>query len=157
MYLVAVVVVLIMLLIWVSWCASTVNEDYMYGFWVAEGDDFCESSDIKSMMMFIGAPCVQYCPPCVTRACYIVIMDNLSSQGFTMSYYPGWSGLGNDVYTVRASVDFDEEAIWPERVMMSVDMSDGVLTVRSGDTLYARLNKQHYITNMAKFLPANDK
>ncbi len=156
-YLVAIIIVIIILLVLVMWWNTLANERYMYGFWVAEGDDFCDSSEISSMMMFIGEPVIQYCPPAITRVCYIVIMDNLCNQGFTMSHWPGWTGINIGApYIINAKVVFDEEDIWPQSITMSFDMQDGVLKVWAGDTMYARLNKQHDTTNVAKLLSSMD-
>ncbi len=74
-----------------------------------------------------------------------------------MKYYPGWSGLSTEKYTVNAGVEFDEEPIWPDNITVSIDVYSGTLTVYSGDTLYARLNKQHDITNVARLLAVSDE
>jgi len=151
-YLIAIIIVITILLVLSVWRNTLTDEQYMYGFWVAEGDDFCESSEISSMMIFIGEPVIHYCPPAVTRACYIVIMNGMCSQGFTLRYRPGWTGLDVGKYVVVAGVTFDDEDIWPHVVNVSVDMSNGVLKIWADDTIYARLNKQHDTTNVARLL-----
>ncbi len=149
-YLVAIVVVIILILVSAKWNTATF-EDYLYGFWLAEDDEFCAESDIKGMLLFIGEPTGWFS---TTRVCYLVIMDGLCNQSFTMNYWSGWAGIGIGKYTISSALTFDNESVWPERVNMSIDMSSGLLKVYAGDTLYAKLVKQHDTTNIAKQLAA---
>lgn len=145
---------LILVAVILIYTASTWNvntyEDYLYGFWVADGDEFCEESDIDSMLLFIGdRECGWFSN---TRTCYIIIMNDLCNQGFTLTYKTGWAGIGVGVYRTRAHVEFDEDAIWPEDVLVDVDMRAGTLRVHADGTEYARLHKQHETSNVAKLL-----
>lgn len=147
-YLITIIIVVIILLIYAAACAHTADEEYLYGFWVADDDEFCEESEIDGMMVFIGEPNRGWFT--TERCCYIVIMNDLCSQGFSINYSPPWPGLCGGEYTITASVTFDEETIWPESVKITVNMQNGTLKVHSGDTIYAKLTKQHETTNVAR-------
>jgi hypothetical protein len=149
MYAVMIVIIVIVLYNLATWNCNS-YEDYLYGFWVAEGDEFCETAEIDSMLVFIGEPDRGWVSQ--TRTCYIIIMNDLCNQGFKLTYRCGWTGIGVGKYCVRADVEFDEEDIWPETVSVTVDMRDGTMKIHSGDTVYARLHKQHDTTNSCRQL-----
>jgi hypothetical protein len=73
-----------------------------------------------------------------------------------MKYWPSYGGLCVGEYKFTADISFDEEDIWPQTVKISLDMRDGVLRVFSDDVMYARLNKQHDTTNVAKLLSSTE-
>jgi len=136
-------------------------EDYLYGFWTADGDEFCENAEINSMMMFIGEIEASErfndfkwwnC----TRGCYVIIMDDIANQGFTLTYRPGWTGVGIGVYRVRATAEFDEPEfpLWEGEVCVDVDIVKGTLQIHSDGTVYAKLHRQNDISNAAKMLEA---
>ena len=137
--------VVFVLYILATWHTRT-NEDYLYGFWVADGDAFCEESDIESMLVFIGEPTGWWK---ATRMCYIIIMDDLCNQGFTMKYRRGWAPTVGK-YSISADVVFDDIPIWEDNVTFTHDIRDGTLTICSGDTIYAKLTKEHDTTNLAR-------
>lgn len=149
-YLIAIIIFVIVLSLYflATWNTST-YEDYLYGFWVAEGDDFCEESEIDSMLVFIGNAEGGFT---VERTCYIIIMNDLCNQGFTLSYRPGWASAGVGKYSVFATVKFDDEDIWDDCVKITVDMRDGTMKISSGDTIYAKLTKQLDTSNMCREL-----
>ncbi len=149
-YLVAIIVVILLILVSAKWNTSTF-ENYLYGFWLAEDDDFCAESGIKGMMLFIGEPTGRLS---TSRVCYLVITDGLCNQSLTMDYWSSWAGIGIGKYTISPSLTFDDENVWPEKVDITVDMCSGLLRIYAGDTLYAKLVKQHDITNVAKQLAA---
>jgi hypothetical protein len=122
-----------------------IYEQYIYGFWVADDNEFCHQAGIKSMLLFIGEPTgVMY----TTRTCYIIIMDNMSNQSFTLQYIPfGWF-IGK--YRIYANVEFSDEQIWESRVCIDVNMTNGTLEISAGDIVYARLTKQHETTNITR-------
>jgi hypothetical protein len=143
--LVAVVIVLFLVITYFIYKNSAQNEDYLYGFWLADGDDFCARSGINSMLLFIGRPDSGWLS--VTRPCYIIIMNNLCNQGLTLTYSPRyWPGS----YGLDVRAEFDDESIWPENVRVTTDIHTGTLVVTSGDTIYAELTKQHDTTNAAR-------
>lgn len=148
MNVVAAIIIVILLVIWKQ---STVASDYLYGFWVAEGDEFCESADIDSIMLFIGKPYSESWKEramCMVRSnCYLVIMDNMCNQGLTLKYRRGPFSAGTHF---TASVEFAEDPVWPEEVTIDVSVADGTLTITHDGTTYARLYKQHDTTHMAK-------
>jgi hypothetical protein len=148
--LIAIIIVVIVLLMFIASQSRVADEDYLYGFWVADDDEFCAESEIDSMMLFIGEPDKGWFSN--DRQCYIVIMNDLCSQSMTINYSPPWPGIGGCEYTISANVKFDEEDIWPESVKMTVNMQSGTLKVYSGDTIYAKLTKQHETTNVARRL-----
>jgi hypothetical protein len=141
---VLIVVILVVLYKLATWNVSS-QEEYMYGFWTAEGDDFCEESEIDAMMVMIGTAEPTWWS--VQRTCHIIIMNDISNQGFTLKYHTGWAGIGVSKYRVHCEVEFEDEQIWPENVVLEIDMQRGTLCVWNGDVMYARLNKQHEITN----------
>lgn len=148
-YAVIIIILIIVLYNLATWNTSS-YEDYLYGFWVAEGDEFCEESEIESMLVFIGEPDCSFRSR--SRTCYIIIMNNLCNQGFTLNYRPGWASIGVGQYRIYADVEFDEDDIWPEQVCVDVDMRDGSMKVHADGTVYARLSKQHDTTNIARSL-----
>ncbi len=157
-YFTAFVIVLILIVLYkfAMWNTST-YEDYLYGFWAAEDDEFCESSDIESMMILIGESECGWTG--TSRTCYIVIMDDICNQGFTLSYRPGWSGIGVGRYRINACVQFDDEQIWADRVCIDVDVRMGTMKIhgvneKGKKIVYAKLHKQHEISNLCRDLGA---
>lgn len=151
------VIILIILIIFYTifnWNTSA-YEDYLYGCWVAEDDAFCESAEIDSMMIFVGEP-ERAGWSSVVRNCYLIIMTDMANDGFTLEYSPPWGGVGIGKYSLRARVKFDEDQLWDENVTVTVDMRKGTMKIRSGDMVYAKLNKQHDITNVARDLEGDD-
>lgn len=122
-------------------------EDYLYGFWTACGDDFCDDAGIDSMLLFLG-PAEGLCTQ--TRVGYVVIMNDLCNQGVTLKYTRGWGGPGISKYTINADVEFDDAQIWEDRVKIEVDIITGRMVIRSADTVYARLEKVNDVTNIAR-------
>lgn len=128
-----------------TWNTNT-NEDYLYGFWIADGDDFCKDSEIDSIMLFIGEPEKSYWT--VSRKCHLIIMNDICNQGLTITYKIGWSSPTLTEYTVRIKAEFEEEPMWPEDLLLTIDIRHGTLTIKDDDdVVYAQLQKQHEITN----------
>lgn len=152
LYGICIIVILLVVYLLATWNVSA-SEDYLYGFWVAEADDFCERAEIDSMMIFIGEPVRSWRN--VTRTCYIIVMGH-TTQGFTLDYTRGWAGPSLGPYSVSACARFDTEQIWDEDVTVTVNPIDGSLVITNGETVYAKLSKQHDTTNMAKALEASD-
>lgn len=148
--LIIVLVVIILFYTILNWNTSA-YEDYIYGCWVAEDDDFCEDADIDSMMVFIGKP-ERAGIRSVRRNCYIIIMTDMANEGFTIEYVPAWGGIGFGNYSIRAKTCFEDDGLWDEEVTIVVDPRKGLMTVRNGDKVFARLCKQNDITNTANEL-----
>lgn len=154
MWLAIIIIVVILIIFYNIFNWNTQSyEDYLYGCWVAEDDAFCEEADIDSMMIFIGEPERKWTGS-VVRNCYIIIMTDMANDGFTLSYTPQWGGVGVGKYSVKAKVQFDEDQLWDENVTISMNVLKGTMKIISddGSTVYARLNKQHDITNTARVL-----
>jgi len=122
-------------------------EDYLYGFWVAENDDFTEDSEISSMMLFVGRADGWFRK---TRPCYLVIMDDICNQLITLKYWRGWGSPIHGKYRIHASVECTDIGIWPETVVIDIDTMRGKMRVHSDGVLLADLHKQHEITNCAR-------
>ncbi len=149
---VLIVVVLLILYTLATWTTEP-NEKYMTGFWMADDDEFCETSDINSMLLYIGDPTSSF--GSVTRDCYIVVTDDIYAGGFTMKYRKRWAGVSIGKYMVSAEVEFEDnvsdengepDLLWPHNVDVTIDMIAGTLLVTHGDMVYARLYKNHEIT-----------
>ncbi|QYB17455.1 hypothetical protein PV-S19_0091 [Pacmanvirus S19] len=151
-YLIAIIIVVIIFILYniVTWNVNS-YEDYIYGFWVAEDDEFCEDSEIDSMLLFIGKHEDSWCSR--QRTCYLIIMNNICAQGLKIDYKTGWSGIGIGKYKIKCGVEFDDEQIWDENVEIIVDMLSGTMKIIGYDgTLYAKLNKQHDVSNLAEVM-----
>lgn len=131
---------LVLLVIWVL----MPEYDYMHGFWTASNDDFCQDAGISSMMLYIGDP-IRSWGGSVTRNGYIVITDGISNQELTITYrLARWCGSGRRRY--HCTIKFEDEQVMPEDVWMDTDIYAGTLRIYSGDTLYARLYKNHEVS-----------
>jgi len=136
-------IVVILLLLFSGW-SNYYCEQYLYGFWVAD-EDFCEDSEIDSMLFFIGERERGFLYD--SRTCYLVITDDMCNQGMTMTYLKGWKSFGLS-YKISAKVEFDEEQLWDEYVDIEINMNNGTMKISSNGVVYARLTKQHDTTNM---------
>jgi hypothetical protein len=138
---IAVLVFLLLLIIYIN-----TSDDYLYGFWLAEGDEFCEKAEIESIMLFIGSATGRIWRE---RRAYLIIMNDMANDALTISYTkPMFGGK----FTITATPTFDEEQIWPDTVQIDVDSHSGTMKIYSGDRVYAKLYKQHETTNTAKLL-----
>jgi len=146
------VLVLFVLYTLATWTTEP-NERYITGFWMADDDDFCEDSDIGSMLLYIGEP-TSSCGT-VTRDCYIVVTDDIYAGGFTMKYRKKWAGLTIGKYNLSAEITFDDpqpdpaDELWPHNVEMTFDILSGTLTVIHNDMIYAKLYKNHEISSLS--------
>jgi hypothetical protein len=150
----ALFVLIIILYIFFTWNVKA-NEDYLYGYWMADDDEFCDISDITSMSLFIGEPTVSW-SGAVERNCYLVITDDICNQGLTIKYRSGWAGPTLSKYNINAKVEFEIDDIWPDNINISIDIRNGTMVIRSGDMVYARLTKQHDITNTCRAMESKN-
>tara|TARA_R110002153_G_scaffold155933_4_gene308078 strand:- start:11461 stop:11982 length:522 start_codon:yes stop_codon:yes gene_type:complete len=125
------------------------DDDYLYGFWLAEGDEFCELADIDSIMLFVGDSTGYIWKE---RKAYLIIATDMANDPLVLSYRK--PAIYSSAYTITAKAEFEDDTveIWPEYVSMDVDINAGTLKIYSGDTVYARLYKQHETTEVAKLL-----
>jgi len=152
MYYTLCIIIVIVLIYYVSWRNTNSYEDYLYGFWIAEDDDFCDEADVDSIMLFVGESSGWYNK---SRTCYLIIMNDICNQGITLNYHSGWCGLGLGKYKIAATAVFDECQIWDEDVNIIVDMSNGCMHITDmDDKVYAVLHKQHEVTNSCRGLAA---
>ena len=142
-----IIIILIILYFIQTWNVPK-YEDYLYGFWTASEDEFCEEAEITSIMMFIGQPESSWGN--ITRYGYLVISDDICNQSFTMNYRKGWGGLSIDDYRIKPCIEFDESQYWPQDVIIDVDIMNGTMIIHKDGITYARLHKQNEITNAAK-------
>lgn len=122
-------------------------EDYLYGFWVAEDDDFTDDSEISSMMFFIGRSMGWFRKE---RQCYLVIMNDICSQGVTIKYLRGWASPIHGKYRIYCTVKCDVTPIWPTDITIDIDTLNGTMKIHNKGTLLAMLHKNHEITNSAR-------
>lgn len=142
--------VFMILLVW-SWTGWRSHSEYLYGFWTADGGEFCETADIDSMLLFIGRP-----GDGGERISYLVIGPDVCSQGMELQLSGSWWGFG-DTYTWHAVVSADDAPVWPEHVDIIVSKADGTLrVVDSEGILYASLSKQNDITNTARAIDPDE-
>lgn len=143
---VLVIIALIIVIYYITHYNTSTYEDYLYGFWVAEADAFCEEAEIDNLLLFIGEKVNN------TRECYIVIMPNMANQSFTLKHSSSAAGPGVSDYQVRAKVEFEDEQLWPDTVNIKIDMRDGSIKIYDKDTIFVKAQKQHDTTNISKYL-----
>jgi hypothetical protein len=151
MNLYAILVVVILLLVWCGVGNARRHEDYLYGCWSAEDNDFTDSAEIDSAMIFFGKADRGIIN--TTRLGYVVLTPDMYNGGLSLSYRTEWVGsINGHKHTIRATVTFDEEPIWDPEVTITINMLKGTMKIYNGDTVFMRLNKQHDITNTAALL-----
>ena len=137
-----IVVIVIVIYVTATWNTTT-YEDYIRGYWVAESDDFCEDAGVASMMLYVGVPSRDG-----ERDCYMIIMDDICNEAFTMKWRPAWSGISLSKYVVDATIS--DCSVLPERASVEIDMRDGRMRIVGDSKVYCDLVKQHYITNILR-------
>lgn len=139
-----IIVVILTAWYWSNWHSHSA---YLYGFWTADGDAFCEESGVDTMMLFIGENGAGGC-----RTSYLVITPDSCNQGMELYTRGVWWCFG-DSYVWRTRVVCDDVPIWPEYVNITVSKADGTLRIVDDDgVLYASLTKQNDITNTARMI-----
>lgn len=147
-YIIAIVIFLIILFCLRSY-NTKVYENYMYGFWIADGDEFCFRSNINSMLLFLGEDTPGWFKS--HRIGYLIITDGICEQGLKLTYRRGWAGpnAGND-YRIKADVEFidDNDNIvdgpWESPITLTMSMACGSMRITGPDnSIYAELTKQH--------------
>ena len=116
----------------------TYDDDFKTGFWIGD-DDFCEESEVSTFMLYLGP--AEHCGLTTTRAGYLII-DDIINDSFSMHY--------SRLYGSKATLQFDESDVWPEQVILHVDARQGRMTIKTADTVYARLTKDYSLSNYAQ-------
>lgn len=143
----AIIIFCIIIVYYIATYNNSTYEDYMHGFYCADDDAFCDRSDIDSMMIFIGK--AEHGWLSTERTCYMLIMDDICNQSFTMKYRGGWGGIGVGTYTITADMEYDEDCIWGDKCRFEFDIIHGQLTIYDGDLVCAKLYKNAEITALA--------
>ncbi len=143
MYLPYLIVFVIILIVY---CSTNIHreeyENYLTGHWVSPMD-FNEESQISSMMFQIG----DYEDG--KRQAYLLINDDISNQGLTLSYSKPTLWFENAIkpYTIDADVEFSDEDMWNDQVSFELDILQGKLLIYHEDTVYAVLYKDFEVDN----------
>ncbi len=147
-----IIIVVILVITIVTMMNVSTYEKYLYGAWIAADDEFCETAEIDSMLLFIGEPTLNWRSR--VRIAYLVICPNECKQGLTITYRRGWGGPWLHNYKIVADVKFEDDQLWDERCELVIDMVKGtmIITGIKSKTIYAKLCKQHDITNIAATL-----
>lgn len=146
MYILIAAFVIFVIIYLITHYNTSTYEDYLYGFWVAEDDAFCDDAEIDSLLLFIGRR------EDGVRNCYIVVTPDISNQPFTLTHSNSMAGPGVSTYKINAEAKFEEDQLWDDNVTIECNMVDGTMRVYSGDTLYVRATKHHDITNISNYL-----
>ena len=135
-------ILIVLIIIWLY--IATANDSYLIGHWVAD-DEFNEHAGTTSILLTIGEATGWIWRE---RNAYLVILDDISNTGIKMKYRLTPS-FGLDTYSVSAQLEFDDpdETIFPPKVEISIDKQHGEMKIHSGKTIYARLYKNHILTN----------
>lgn len=151
MALYGVIIFIIILIIYcvASWHTTT-YENYLYGMWTAP-EDFRDISEISSMMLFLGKPESGILSE--SRPGYLVIMDNISNQKFTLTYRRGYSSVSLGTYTITADIEFESDQIWDSTVYVTVNIMEGTMVIKNDEgIIYAELVKDHETTNYCEYI-----
>lgn len=142
MYKLAIFIIIVLICIWV-YSHDSFTEDYLYGYWYAEDDEFTEKAGVNSISLFIGEPAGF---PKTSRDAQI-ILDNEITDGLRIEY---WRPHVGRAYQMHAKVEFDSHQLWPEYVTIKVDVIRGRMTIkgREDGLVYARLYKHNEITDL---------
>lgn len=146
-YLIALCLLIILVLFYIGWnCSVGGYEEYMEGMW--KGDSaFTEESGVSSMLLYIGESSGGRR---VTRECYLVINDDITSQPLKITYKKSSTGfcvVGQ--YTVNAAIEFEEEEVFPTEVTMEFSLTDGSLRIYSDGVLYGLFYRDNELSAMA--------
>lgn len=147
---VIVVLVVVLIIYLFARFNTSAYDDYLTGYWVGD-PDFCEDADIDSMLVWIGPPTSGWFSQ--TRDCYIVMTPDRTNQPFTMSHSKGWASPFTNKYCVKAKVELEDDKFMPEDVEFDLDVHRGLLRIRDSETVYAKLYKQTYISDVLKIGP----
>jgi hypothetical protein len=125
---IAVIIVAICIIMWVvsSWnLHGQEYENFVYGYWVAD-DNFCEESEIDSMLLFIGKPNSDSGGE-IIRPAHMIITDDIMNQKISLKYKRIKSGMARKLnkFSVECQIEFEEECQIPSDVTMDFDIRKG--------------------------------
>lgn len=147
-----IVVIVIVLMVITRNPHSDVYNDYMYGYWVADGG-FCEESDISSMMIFIGESESASWNK-VSRNAYLIINNDITNQSIVLKHKPIRSFTTKpsrtiSKYKINVDIEFsDDDVDIDPSVVMEFDIKTGTMRMYNNDTIYGIFYKDHEVTNL---------
>lgn len=118
-----------------------IYEDYMFGFWSATDDNFCEDAGVRSIMLYISKPTGIFFKH---RKCYLIIMDDIYNGVFDINYN---AMIPFTTYKINST---NNNNIWPKSLSMEIDIRKGTLYIYKDSQLFAKLYKQHDSTELCK-------
>jgi hypothetical protein len=138
------VIIVVVLLIIYTYAINA--DDHLEGYWVADDNEFTDNAGIESMMVYVGEKTGRF--PRISRECYIVISPDVANDMFTMKYWKSWN-LSPNKYEITPTLEFDnDDAQIPTDASWIVDISRGTLTITKDKKIYAKLYKQHELSNL---------
>jgi hypothetical protein len=123
------------------------------GFWT--GDPFfLKQSGLRDMYLFLSPQKNNI------RNGYLVMINNkgnfISNQTITLTHntfinrlWPATKTLINKSYRVSSNIEFDESAIMPNNIYLSIEPSTGTLTIYDNEKIYAYLYRDNQTSVMA--------
>ncbi len=131
-------IILIIIVCWYYTYRSTYT-NFLAGTWVST-EAFNKSADISAIMLYIGKPTYKWTQQIVHES-YIVIMNDIYDGGLTISYTMlPYINTFNVVFA-------DDSQLWPKSTKIILDIPRGELVIFDDDTVYAKLVKNHEISN----------
>lgn len=145
---IGIIIVCVCIIVWLISYWNLYGSDYenfMYGYWVADGS-FCDQSEIDSMMMFIGSPSTG---SIVTRPAHMIITDDIMNQKIEIKYKKINSGLSRKPgkFSIDCELEFEEECQIPNSVTMEFDVKKGSLKIYKDGNMYAKMHKDYEISD----------
>lgn len=156
------VIIILLLILIVPYCFSESEpvdvRDYLTGFWLADGDEFCRRAEIDSMLLYISAPEKRpsRLKPALFRKSehdgWLIINPNISNQKLELEI-GRLTFLGDQKFEAPLKTDFEDkiagdDGIWPEHTTLKIDMSRGVIYIYKDDDIYARLYKSNELNDI---------
>ncbi len=146
------IAVVCVILIVLLYCSATYHqstyEQYMTGYWVASNDEFCDSAGVTSILLYLNNPNTQSSLLKQSRDGYLIITDDVCNQPITITYKRGWANPSLSKYHVYADITFSCEDVMDSRVEICVDMMAGQMIIKNDTETFAKLYKQHEITQL---------
>lgn len=152
-FILVIVIVVVILTYYLFNLHTGQQEDFMYGMWKGDSN-FCEDSEVSSMLLFIGEPESNGWWG-TARTCCLVINNDVCNQKMTLKYNKPW--LTNvhpptsiSKYKIHANAEYEEEDVMPEQLVLEFDMPKCQLRIHDNEKMYGIFYKDGEITNTAK-------
>lgn len=120
--------------------------NFLEGIWIST-DAFNKAANIRAIMLYINKHSYTWTQQTIHDA-YIVIMNDIYDGPLTLSYRLPLIASGAPIFNISAEFA-DGSQIWGDATKAILDMSRGELVIYDEDTVYAKLVKNHEITNFA--------